>query len=160
MRPEEYEFMYELEEKFWWYVGMRQITDAIVEKQLKNGASRQILDAGCGTGFNLGHFASLGPHRVFGLDLSADALAGVRKRGIDKVCQASIAEIPYATNSFDLVFTFDVLCQVDPPIAQASLNEMQRVLRPGGLLFIRVPAFAWMRSSHDDAVESKRRFAR
>jgi hypothetical protein len=35
---------------------------------------------------------------------------------------------------------------------------MQRVLRPGGYLFIRVPAFEWMRSSHDEELHTLHRF--
>src|SRR5262245_4577473 len=113
MEPEEYEFLYTLEEEFWWFVGMRQITDSVVCRNFKNGSNRRILDAGCGTGFNLAHFSAQGSSTVFGLDISAAALDGVRKRGYRTVCQASIAGIPFATNSFDLIVTFDVLCQVD-----------------------------------------------
>jgi SAM-dependent methyltransferase len=160
MEPEEYEFLYKLEETFWWFVGMREITDSIVLRNFKPGANRRILDAGCGTGFNLAHFARVGSSTVFGLDLSAAALHNVRKRGFNTVCQASIDDIPFASDSFDLIVTFDVLCQVDDPAGQKSLEEIRRVLRPGGLVFIRVPAFEWMRSSHDDAVHSKRRFTR
>jgi len=158
MRLEEYEYMYQLEEQFWWYVGMRQITDAVVLRQLKDGSGRRILDAGCGTGFNLKHFSSIGVHDVFGLDLSEAAVDGVRRRGFHKVCQASITDIPYVSESFDLVLSFDVLCQTALPSVNAALREVHRVLRPGGFFFVRVPAFQWMRSSHDEAVESNRRF--
>ena len=160
MEPEEYDFLYKLEETFWWFVGMRQITDSIVFRNFQPRANRRILDAGCGTGFNLAHFAQTGSSTVFGLDLSAAALHGVRKRGFSTVCQASIDDIPFASDSFDLIVTFDVLCQVDDQAGQKSLAEICRVLRPGGLVFIRVPAFEWMRSSHDEAVHSKRRFTR
>jgi SAM-dependent methyltransferase len=159
MNPEEYEFLYQLEERFWWFVAMRRITDAIVDPTLKRGPQR-ILDAGCGTGFNLAHFTSIGRHEVFGLDISANAIESVRNRGFTKVCQASITEIPYASSSIDMVLSFDVLCQVDRAAGESSLKEIARILRPGGSFFVRVPAFEWMRSSHDDAVHSKRRFSK
>ncbi len=159
MQHEEYEFMYRLEEKFWWYVAMRRITDTIVQPQLRsNGLA--ILDAGCGTGINLAHFAAHGAHRVFGLDVSPAAIDFVRKRGFRTVSQASIAEMPYAADTFDLALSFDVLCQVPAPLVRAGLREIHRVLRPGGSVFVRVPAFEWMRSSHDDAVQSVHRFTR
>lgn len=159
MKPEEYDFMYQLEESFWWYVAMRRITDAILESQLRSDRLT-ILDAGCGTGINLAHFASRGSHKVFGLDLSAAAIKFVRARGFRTMSQASIAEIPFAAGSFDLVLSFDVLCQIPAPLVSAGLCEIQRVLKPGGCVFVRVPAFDWMRSSHDDAVQSVHRFTK
>jgi SAM-dependent methyltransferase len=160
LRPEELDFLYRLEETFWWFAGMRQITDAVLADSLKTGSERRILDAGCGAGYNLAYYSSLGSHQVFGLDLSPDAIAFVRKRGIQKVCQANVEEIPYASSSFDLVVSFDVLCQGQRPPVEAGLREMQRVLRSGGHLFVRVPAYSWMRSSHDVEVDTNRRFIR
>src|SRR5438552_1015904 len=136
---------------------MRRITETVLERQLKNGSVLRILDAGCGTGYNIRHFSALGPHRVFGLDISAEAIKGVRNRGIEQVCQASVCEIPYPSSSFDIVLSFDVLCQGLQPPVEGGLREMQRVLRPGGHLFIRVPAYTWMRSSHDIEVDTHRR---
>src|ERR1051326_4956171 len=103
MRPEEYEYLYRLEEKFWWFAGMRQITDAVVGRALNARPPVKILDAGCGTGFNITHFSSPGRSDVYALDFSAEAIEGVRKRGLRKVCRASVLEIPYASASFDLV---------------------------------------------------------
>ena len=159
MQPEEYEYMYRLEETFWWYVAMRRITDVILESQLRSDRLT-ILDAGCGTGINLAHFAAHGSHKVFGLDVSAAAIDFVRRRGFQTVSQASIAEIPYASGTFDLAVSFDVLCQVPSPLVKSGLREIQRVLKPGGCVFVRLPAFDWMRSSHDDALQSVHRFTR
>jgi SAM-dependent methyltransferase len=158
MRPEEFEYLYRLEEKFWWFVGMRRITDAVIERRLERHSPIRVLDAGCGTGFNLAHFSATGNREVFGLDFSAGAIEGVRRRGFRKVCQASITEIPFESSSFDLVVSFDVLCQGSGSFVESGFREMQRVLRPGGFLFVRVPAFEWMTSSHDTAVGSSHRF--
>jgi SAM-dependent methyltransferase len=160
LRREEFAFLYQLEETFWWFAGMRQITDAVLAHQLKQPSVLQILDAGCGAGFNIVHYSSIGPHQVFALDLSPDAIAYVHKRGIRKVSQASLNEIPYASGTFDLVLSFDVICQGEHPPVEGGLREMQRVLRPGGHLFVRVPAYTWMRSSHDVEVDTRRRFTR
>lgn len=160
MRSEEFEFLYELEETFWWFAGMRQITDAVLSAPLRNISALQILDAGCGAGYNIAHYASLGSPQVFGLDLSEHAISWVRKRGIRKVTRASVTEIPYASASFDVVLSFDVICQGEHPPVDDGLREMQRILKPGGSLFVRVPAFSWMRSSHDVEVDTNRRFTR
>lgn len=158
MHEQDFELLYQLEETFWWFVAMRQITDEIVSKRLKPGV--RILDAGCGTGFNLGYYESRGARDVYGLDIADAALRHVRKRGFRRIAQASITEIPYASNTFDLVFSFEVVTQTPESMHDAELREMFRVLKPGGHLFIRVPAFMWLWSSHDDVIEVKYRYRR
>jgi SAM-dependent methyltransferase len=157
MREKDFEYLYSLEERFWWFVAMRAITDTIVGGELKDRNLR-ILDAGCGTGYNIGHYQKAG-HSVFALDISAEAIAGVRQRGFQKVCQASVVEIPYTSATFDFVFSFDVLSQVPVPYGDEAIREMYRVLKPGGFLYARVPAFEWMRSSHDEDLHTMHRYA-
>ena len=157
MRDKDFEYLYNIEERFWWFVAMRAITDAIVGGELKNRNLR-ILDAGCGTGYNIGHYQKSG-HSVFALDIASEAIAGVRQRGFQKVCQASVVEIPYASSAFDFVFSFDVLCQVPVASGDKAIREMYRVLKPGGFLFARVPAFEWLRSSHDADLHTMHRYA-
>jgi SAM-dependent methyltransferase len=50
------------------------------------------------------------------------------------------------------------VCQVENP--QTAIAEFFRVLRPGGIAVINVPAYMWMWSYHDDAVHTKHRFTR
>ena len=54
MRSEDFELLDQLEEKFWWFAAMREITDTIAAHELAQ-PNLKILDAGCGTGFNLGY---------------------------------------------------------------------------------------------------------
>lgn len=158
MRAEDFEYLYNLEERFWWFVAMRRITDAIVGPELQ-GQALDLLDAGCGTGYNIQHYEKSG-HRVFSFDISEHALAGVLKRGFRKVCQASVTQIPYGSEVFDLVFSFDVLEQMSVEDGAEAIREMHRVLKPGGRLYIRVPAFEWMRSSHDKELATVHRYTR
>src|ERR1044071_3347129 len=111
MRAEDFDLLYNLEETYWWFVAMRQITDTIASSALEKPNLR-ILDAGCGTGFNLGYYASAADRDVYGLDVTMDALEWVRKRGFQKITQASVTDIPFQSSTFDLVFSFDVLPQV------------------------------------------------
>jgi SAM-dependent methyltransferase len=158
MRAEDFEYLYTLEERFWWFVAMRQITDAIVGRDLE-GKRLDLLDAGCGTGYNVEHYEKRG-HRVFSFDIDTHAIAGVLKRGIRKTCQASVTQIPYRSESFDVVFSFDVLEQLSVKDGAEAIREMHRVLKPGGSFFIRVPAFEWMRSSHDADLNTVHRYSR
>ena len=156
MRAEDFDLLYKLEENYWWFVAMRQIADTIAARELQTPNIR-ILDAGCGTGFNLGHYAA---HDVYGLDVTMDALEWVRKRGFEKITQASVTDIPFASGAFDLVFSFDVLPQVPAGMDIPSISEMHRVLKPGGHLFVRAAAFEWLRSSHDEELHTMHRFTR
>ncbi len=156
MRAEDFEFLYNMEERYWWFAAMRQITDTIAGKQLQR-KSLQVLDAGCGTGYNLNHYERAGL-AVYGLDIAPEAVDGVKRRGFEKITQASVTDIPYRTEAFDLVFSFDVICQIPVSASVQAIAEMHRVLRPGGFLFVRVPAFEWLRSSHDADLHTAHRF--
>jgi SAM-dependent methyltransferase len=159
MHEQDFELLYQLEEKYWWFPAMREITDTVVHTDLQRPALR-ILDAGCGTGFNLGHYSAGASREVYGLDLADAALKHVRKRGFSRVAQASITEIPFKSEIFDLVFSFEVVTQTPLDTHDASVREMYRVLKPGGHLFIRVPAFMWLWSSHDEELEVRYRYDR
>ena len=158
MRASDFEYLYNLEEHYWWFVAMRQITDSIVGPDL-DARSFTVLDAGCGTGFNLHHYEKAG-HSVFAFDIDGDAIAGVQRRGFQKMCQGSVTEIPYRSEAFDFVFSFDVLQQLSLEAGAQAMSEMHRVLKPGGGLFIRVAAFEWMRSSHDEELHTEHRYSR
>ena len=159
MRAEDFDLLYSLEEKYWWFAAMRHITDTIAARELRTPNIR-ILDAGCGTGFNLGYYGSGNGRDIFGLDITKEALDWVRERGFHKAVQASVTEIPYQSGMFDLVFSFDVLQQLPNDINESGIREMHRVLKPGGHLFIRVAAFEWLRSSHDEELHTLHRFTR
>jgi SAM-dependent methyltransferase len=156
MREADFESLYQLESDFWWFAGMRRITDACVRDVLETGGLR-ILDAGCGVGYNVVHYRERG-HEVFGFDIAPEAVARARRWGLVEIAEASVTEIPFASNSFDVVFSFDVLEQLAVEDAPKAVKEMARVLKPGGTLFVRTPAFQWLRSSHDIALRSVRRY--
>ena len=159
MRAEDFDLLYKLEEHYWWFVAMRQITDAIASRKLQTPNLR-ILDAGCGTGYNLGYYSSPPGRDVYGLDLTMDALEWVRKRGVQKITQASVTDIPFQSETFDLVFSFDVLPQVPLEMEEPAIREMHRILKPNGYLFVRAAAFEWLRSSHDEELHTMHRFTR
>ena len=161
MQTEDYEYLYALEESFWWFAGMRAITSALLDPFCPRGRDRLILDAGCGTGLNLAwlrRYAGV-EGRVCGIDVSADALGFCRARGHAGLARASVTALPFATARFDLVTSFDVLVQLPGEDADAlAAREMYRVLRPGGVAFVRVAAYEWLRSGHDAALGSQRRY--
>jgi SAM-dependent methyltransferase len=159
MRDDEYRAMYDLEERLWWYAGMRAITASLLDRELQKKQNLRLLDIGCGTGFSLVWLRKrYNSEQAYGVDLSPHAAALWRLRNLDTVAVSSADCLPFESNAFDLVTCFDVIYQLDSDSARRAAEEMQRVLKPGGLLFIREPAYDWMRGAHDIAVGTRHRF--
>jgi SAM-dependent methyltransferase len=160
VKAEDYADLYSLEESFWWFLGMREITAVLLDPVCPPAQDRVILDAGCGTGGMLSWLARYaGRGEVIGIDVAPEALRFCRQRGHKHLAQASAEHLPFGDSVFDLVTSFDVLVQLPGEGSDASaLSEMHRVLRPGGFAFVRVAAYEWMRSGHDAALDSQRRY--
>lgn len=156
MNPSEYHTIYTVEDRHWWYVGMKRITLALLGDAYGPRTDLAILDAGSGTGGGMAYLARFG--RVTGIDASPLALDFCRQRALERLGQASVTALPFAAASFDLVTSFDVLYHRavgDPAVA---LREFHRVLRPGGRLLLRLPAYDWLRGRHDEVIHTERRF--
>lgn len=150
--------MFEAEERQWWYAGMRSIAFALLDRALQGSATRGVfLDAGCGTGNNLLHLQRRG--RAVGIDLSEEALLFCRTRGVAAV-RGSVLVLPFANGSFDGVTSFDVIYHRWVEDDRAAVAEMVRVLKPGGFVLVRVPAFNALWGAHDEAVHSRHRYTR
>jgi ubiquinone/menaquinone biosynthesis C-methylase UbiE len=160
MQTEDYQYLYDLEEHFWWFEGMRKITANLLDPVCPPGPNRAVLDAGCGTGGNLEWLRRYaGNGRISGIDLMSDALKFCRQREHRMLAQASIIALPFNNAVFDLVTSFDVLPQLPLVGADAeALGEMARVLKPGGIIFARAAAYPWLRSGHDEALQTHQRY--
>jgi len=158
VKPAEYRRMFEAEERQWWYAGQREVAQALLEPWAQgSSASLRLLDAGCGTGFNLLALARLG--RASGIDLSPEAIRFCRERGV-RVARASLLSLPFPAAVFDAVASFDVIYHDWVSDDRAAVAEMARVLRPGGVLLVRVPALEALRGAHDAEVLTRRRYTR
>jgi SAM-dependent methyltransferase len=160
MEIDEYRKMYALEENFWWYRGMLRVTRQILGQYLQPGSDIHILDAGCGTGKmlqELHQYANQGP---VGFDFSSEAIKFLKVRGLVNVLQASTTEIPFKSGSFDLVTSFEVLCQLPGEDDLKALQEFHRVLKPAGRIYVRLPAYQWMYANHDRHQLTFRRYNR
>lgn len=148
-----YDLTHQMEDRLWWYRGMRRLTATLLAGQV--GRPLEILDAGCGTGGTTRWLGQFG--RVTGLDLAPRALALASRRGLTRLVRGSVDRLPFRDGVFDLVTCFDVLYHraVDD---RAALAEFHRVLRPGGLVLVRVPAHDWLRGAHDQAVHTRHRY--
>jgi SAM-dependent methyltransferase len=152
MEDREYALMDAAEDGMWWYRALHaRLIDALA------GVSGRVLDAGCGTG---GFLAALGRVRPdlsrIGLEWQARAALRAREKSNSPVARGSVNALPFADASFDAVISADVLCHaaVQP---QRALAELARVLKPGGLLVLNMPAYAWLASAHDRRVHNTTR---
>ena len=159
MNVDEYAIMRRVEDTHWWYIALR----AIIETNWDRYAPHRdwpvrVLDAGCGTGANL---AMLAPRAdALGIDFAAEAVRFCRERGLAKTAVAGVDALPFEADSFDVVLSCDVLCNRSIRDKLDAMLELARVLRPGGVLLLNLPAYQWLWSSHDAAVHTDRRFSR
>jgi len=156
MELSEYQTMYEAEDGHWWYRGMERITVSMLSQLYPSPPHLRILDAGCGTGGAMRFLLPFGT--VTGCDISPAGLALCRRRSLPRLGQASVNGLPFPDASFDLVTSFDVLYHRAVTDHHAALLEFWRVLRPGGRLLLRLPAYEWLRRYHDEVVHTGRRF--
>ena len=152
MRLEELEKMYRLEDAYWWYVGRRRLIQALV--QLYGPERPRILDVGCGTGGTMDVLEPGG--EVYGGDASKDAISFCVRRGHAQLTQCRAEALPYADEVFDVVVCADILEHLEDD--KAALSEILRVLRPGGVAIVTVPAYPWLWSEHDEALSHVRRY--
>ncbi len=149
-----YEILYRIEETHWWHSARRHMVLDWIERRYPGRHDLTILDAGCGTGLMLQEMRHLG--HAEGVDIAKEALAFCRERGLDNVREASVLDLPFDAGSFDVVTALDVVEHLDDDAG--ALREWGRVLKPGGRVFIFVPAHRWLWSLQDEISHHKRRY--
>jgi SAM-dependent methyltransferase len=158
MESGEYVALDRLEERMWWYRGLHRQMAAALRTILATTPPGPVLDAGCGTG---GLLASLKPvldgRKALGVEINPDAARRAAEKSGAEISVASVNALPMADRSVAAIFSADVLChaRVEP---LAALQEMARVLVPGGHAIFNLPAYDWLRSAHDARVHNARRF--
>jgi SAM-dependent methyltransferase len=159
MERDEYRRLYELESELWWFRGMREISETLLARFLpKASGPVDILDAGCGTG---GMAVALGERgSVVALDASDDAIRFASRRAGLKLVRGDVAALPFASESFDVVTSFDVIYHLNVRDDEAALAEIGRTLKDEGTVLVRVPAFDRLRSRHDAAVHTRQRYGK
>jgi SAM-dependent methyltransferase len=161
VNPREYDALFEVEERHWWFEAVRRdVVDAVERHRPSRDFGRGLwLDAGCGTGGLLAFSGRFWSGKRIGIDFSFDALRRGRARRLRGLARASADRLPFGDGSLALVTSVDVLChrEVDP---RGAVAEAARCLGDGGLLVLQVPAFDRLRSEHDEAVWTARRFSR
>lgn len=107
------------------------------QQMMRERGMRDVLDLGCGVGRHALYFAAQG-YTVEGLDGSAAGLDFARRQATEQGLSLHLREglmtaLPYTDASFDAVLAWNVIYHGDQTVVDASIAEIRRVLRPGGL---------------------------
>lgn len=122
-----------------------------------------VLDAGCGGGRNLIYFFR-GGFDVCGVDQSSEAIAQIRSLvtqlaahlSADNFRVAAIEQMPFDDDSFDVVISSAVLHFArDEAHWRAMVQEMWRVLKPGGIFFARLASTIGMENKIEQIEERR-----
>jgi SAM-dependent methyltransferase len=105
-----------------------------------------IVDIGCGYGDLLGTLRQSGYTRLMGVEPDAQCRRAAQEGGFD-VKEGTLTETPLAAGSVDAVIVNEVFHHIDD--YGAALDEIHRVLKPGGLLCFMEPLGTVLRRGMD-----------
>jgi len=119
-----------------------------------NLKDKVVLDAGCSFGGKTLFYAEQGCASITGLDLDELRIKHAReyaeKKNITgiKYVQGNLVNLPFDTDTFDVIFLNDVVEHIDRPILIGALKECKRVLKPGGRIYIEFPPWSSYDAGH------------
>lgn len=160
MNPAEFANIARCERDFWWYRGTRAILFRMLEPHLAGRKVRRALEAGCGTGYFSWLLQKEHGLPVTPIDLGWEGLRYARSMGVDRLAQANALSLPFPGGAFDLVLSMDVMPHFERGQEQRAVDELARVLAPGGLLVIRTAALQMLWSRHSEFVHERQRYTR
>ena len=148
----------DLQQWHWWFRGRRRVLESIFRRELDTASSHDILSVGCGPAEELKWLVPFAgaEGKVVGLDM--DPTHARRLPGYSEFVIGTLDNAPLADASFDVVLALDVLEHLDDDVS--GLQEAARIVKPGGLLLITVPALPSLWGGQDVVSEHRRRYTR
>ncbi len=140
-----------------WLRGKKDLIKILLSRLTKSKKGKlRILNIGAGSGYDLEVLNKYG--EVYVIDISKDVLKLVPKELCIEKKAADACNIPYRNNFFDIVVSFDVFEHIYDD--KKAVSESNRVLKKDGYLVFSVPAYPFLFSSHDRALDHKRRYSK
>jgi SAM-dependent methyltransferase len=129
----------------YWSTGLQKRFDLVLS-HIKDFKGKKILDVGCGVGTFLQKFSQVGME-AFGVELDKQKVDCILDKELYSKIRISPAEnLPFEDNTFDFVFSHEVLEHVDND--QKAVTEALRVLKPNGQFIIFCPNIRWFFETH------------
>lgn len=148
----------EAELAHFWFRGFRRFVTPLLDAAAAGRRDLIIADCGAGTGHNLRLLEPYGT--PIGVELNRTGAIVARGRGERRMICGTVTALPLATASIDLATSFDVLYCLPDAAEQAALEEMRRVLKPGGRVIINVAANPRLAGEHAELTHEVRRYTR
>jgi SAM-dependent methyltransferase len=158
-----YEATSNFESTHWWFLSRRDLFLEQVEIAAREiqavrppGSGRlDLLDYGCGTGFNLTFLSRFG--EVTGADIAPESLVDFQKTQGFRLFDLR-ADTSSLRGSFDIITALDVLEHLDDDVG--GLQMLSGFLKPGGQVVLTVPAYQWLWGGEDELSLHKRRYTK
>jgi SAM-dependent methyltransferase len=157
MEPAYYEEYYRNEREHWWFRARESILRRQMERMISLGRipfRPRILNIGIATGRSSQWLGELGD--VVSLEYDSECCRLTRERTGLEIVEGTVLDLPWESDSFDVVCAFDVIEHVEDDIR--AVAEMKRVCRKNGILFVTVPASPLLWSEHDKINHHFRRY--
>lgn len=139
--------------------GGRSACDAIRAILAKNNLRMEqfdnVLDFGCGVGRIIRHWNQSQPPALHGTDYNPDLIEWCRNNlsGFNFRVNTLAGSLPYENETFDFIYSFSVFTHLREPLQFHWLEELSRVLKPGGYLYLTTHGKYYL--STLDATEQK-----
>jgi SAM-dependent methyltransferase len=146
------------EARHFWFRGFRAFVTPLLQQATGGRSGLRLLDCGCGTGNNLTLLNRFG--RAYGFDLTPAGLQIGHAAGRRRLARATVTAVPFPSNAFDIVTSFDVLYSLPGVAEHLAVAEMIRVAKPGGFVLINVAAMEALRGDHSVLGHEVRRYSR
>ncbi len=157
MNAEEYANMDQMEQGHWYYAGKRELVRGWLRRVGPPQAQDLLLDCGAGTGRFAKEMET--DCRVMVLDDHEESLRLLRTRfRPEQILSLAGDQVPLPAASLDYVTALDVLEHT--PDDRAVVAGFQRLLKPGGVALVTVPASMALWSDWDEALHHYRRYSR
>lgn len=144
----------QIETNYWWFVNRRDIVQSLLDTHYPQKGS--LLEVGCGGGFFSSTLQKEG-WNVTSADIHPTAARFAREQGVPKALAFDANGLwPLANNVADAFIMLDVLEHIEQPIE--ALQEAYRILTPGGIGILTVPAYQFLFSAWDEYNHHYRRY--
>jgi 2-polyprenyl-3-methyl-5-hydroxy-6-metoxy-1,4-benzoquinol methylase len=152
-----YKNYFTIEKTHWLMIVRRSIALNMIKLYSdKSPQEMKILDFGCGSGYFVSKLRDA-EYQAQGLDISAEAIQYGQRQGIQDIDVLDAHRFNFADRCFDCVLSLDVIEHLEDE--SWALQEFERILKPGGILIMTVPAFTFLWGVQDKAAHHFRRYS-